>query len=483
VDFARDHGGVLLAVKCGGHSYSGLSTCARGMMIDLSRFRHVGIDPAARKAWVAGGTLLGQVDHESMAHGLATTMGTVSHTGAGGLITGGGFGRLGRRFGLSIDNVTAVQVVTANGRLVRASADEHADLFWGVRGGGGNFGVVTSFELQLHPMQRQVMAGSIVYPIARARDALHVFAEQQAVIPDELALEFVMVQPPGQEPGVFVFEVCYSGPPERLDALLAPIRRLGKPLKDEVVPKDYVAVQRSGDISDPRSQGMYLKGGFVPDVTPALIDAIVDGFQGDPTRATAIFAQAGGGAIARVAPEATCVPAARSQGEPALLRRLAVRRGSRPPHRLAARLLVGAGAIHVRLLRQRPAAGPLSGRHPGELPREPRAARRRQEHVRPDEPVPAERQHPAAGALNSAGGGAEQANPLQVGQRVQPLGQRRRHRGADLDPAPAPPQPQQSARPVARTLGLPRAEEAAVVAFLRTLSDGFTPGGRGKHPR
>jgi hypothetical protein len=305
VDFARDHGGLLLAVKCGGHSYSGLSTCDRGVMIDLSRFRHVGIDPAARKAWVAGGTLLGQVDHESMTHGLATTMGTVSHTGAGGLITGGGFGRLGRRFGLSIDNLTAVQVVTANGRLVHASADENADLFWGVRGGGGNFGVVTSFELQLHPMQRQVMEGTIVYPIAQARDALNVFAEQQAVIPDELALEFAMAQPPGSEPGVFAFYVFYSGAPERLDALLAPIRRLGTPLKDEVVPKDYVVVQRSGDISDPRAQGMYLKGGFVRDITPALVGAIVDGFRGDPTRATAIFAQTGGGAIARVAPDAT----------------------------------------------------------------------------------------------------------------------------------------------------------------------------------
>jgi hypothetical protein len=305
VDFARDHGGLLLAVKCGGHSYSGLSTCDRGMMIDLSRFRHVGIDPAARKAWVAGGTLLGQVDHESMTHGLATTMGTVSHTGAGGLITGGGFGRLGRRFGLSIDNLTAVQVVTANGRLVRASADENADLFWGVRGGGGNFGVVTSFELQLHSMQRQVMEGTIVYPIAQARDALNVFAEQQAVIPDELALEFAMAQPPGSEPGVFSFYVFYSGAPERLDALLAPVRRLGTPLKDEIVPRDYVVVQRAGDMSDPRAQGMYLKGGFVRDFTPALVDAIVDGFRGDPTRATAIFAQTGGGAIARVAPDAT----------------------------------------------------------------------------------------------------------------------------------------------------------------------------------
>ena len=146
VSFARDHN-LLVAVKCGGHSHSGQSTCDRGMQIDLSHFRGVRVDPQARRAWVEGGTLLGQVDRESMAHGLVTPLGTVSHTGVGGLTLGGGFGRIARRFGMSIDNLESVDVVTADGKLRHASASENPDLFWGVRGGSGNFGVVTEVRV------------------------------------------------------------------------------------------------------------------------------------------------------------------------------------------------------------------------------------------------------------------------------------------------------------------------------------------------
>jgi FAD/FMN-containing dehydrogenase len=166
VEFAREHS-LLLAVKCGGHSLSGQSTCDRGMQIDLSAFRGVRVDPAARLAWVAGGTLLGQVDHETAAHELVTPLGTVSHTGVGGLTLGGGFGRVARRFGLAIDNLMGVEVVTADARILRANANENSDLYWGVRGGGGNFGIVTSFEFRLHPMQRQVVGGRIAFPLAR----------------------------------------------------------------------------------------------------------------------------------------------------------------------------------------------------------------------------------------------------------------------------------------------------------------------------
>jgi FAD/FMN-containing dehydrogenase len=171
VDFARENS-LLVAVKCGGHSYSGKSTCDGGMLIDLSPFRNVRVDPVARKARVTGGSLLGQLDHETMAHDLVTPMGTVSHTGVGGLVTGGGFGRLARRFGLAVDNLTAVDVVTADGQFRRATEHENPDLFWGVRGGGGNFGIVTSFEFQLHPMQRQIVGGKILFPIENAHDVL-----------------------------------------------------------------------------------------------------------------------------------------------------------------------------------------------------------------------------------------------------------------------------------------------------------------------
>src|SRR5678815_2773793 len=192
VSFARANN-LLVAVKCGGHSHSGQSTCDRGLQIDLSQFRGVRVNPRARRAWVDGGTLLGEVDHECMAHGLVAPLGTVSHTGVGGLTTGGGFGRLARRFGMSIDNLESVDVVTADGQLRHASTKENPDLFWGVRGGGGNFGVVTNFEFRLHPMQREVVAGSVTFPIGRAKDVLSMYAQYAATAPDELYMDPALV--------------------------------------------------------------------------------------------------------------------------------------------------------------------------------------------------------------------------------------------------------------------------------------------------
>lgn len=304
VEFAREHT-LLLAVKCGGHSFSGISTCDRGMMIDLSSFRGVRVDPAARKAWVAGGSLLAHVDHEAMSHGLVTPLGTVSHTGVGGLTTGGGFGRVARRFGLASDNLIAVDVVTADGAFVRASAEENEDLFWGVRGGGGNFGIVTAFEFRLHPMRRQVVGGNIMFPLARARDVLNVYAEYASEAPDELYLDLILMSPPGGEPGVAGFSLCYSGPPNGAERALDPIRGLGTPVADDVKAVDYVALQRSGDVTDPRAMGVYIKGGFIPEVTPGLVDALVDGFEGDPRRMTNVFFQHGRGAIGRLPSDAT----------------------------------------------------------------------------------------------------------------------------------------------------------------------------------
>lgn len=305
VNFARDNGGLLVAVKCGGHSSSGKSTCDRGLMIDLSPFRNVRVDPIAKTARVTGGSLLGQLDHESMAHDLVTTMGTVSHTGVGGLVTGGGFGRLGRRFGLSIDSLLSVDVISADGKYRRASADENPDLFWGVRGGGGNFGVVTSFEFRLHPMQRQVSAGRIMFPLEMARDVLVFYGEYGPGAPDELQLDFGMFMPPGGQPGMVGFSICHSGAPGRLDGLLAPIRKLGTPMVDQVEAMDYVALQRSGDIDDPRAMGSYLKSGFISSLSPDLATAIAENFRGHPTRFTQVFFQQGGGAISRVASAAT----------------------------------------------------------------------------------------------------------------------------------------------------------------------------------
>jgi FAD/FMN-containing dehydrogenase len=305
VNFARENKGLLLAVKCGGHSFSGASTCDRGMMVDLSRFRDVRVDPVARRAWVTGGSLLGAVDHETMAHGLVTPLGTVSHTGVGGLVTGGGFGRVARRFGLSVDNLESVQVVTADGRLLRANAAENPDLFWGVRGGGGNFGIVTNFEFRLHPMQRTVVAGQIVYPIERAKDVLAMVAEYGPTAPDDLEFGFVIAYPPGGANGVAMIPLCYAGPENQAERALAPIRKLGTPIADNVRSMDYVAVQKSGDSNDPRAEGVYLKSGFIRSITPEMIPLLVDRLKAHPARSTAIFMQLAGGAIARHPASAT----------------------------------------------------------------------------------------------------------------------------------------------------------------------------------
>jgi hypothetical protein len=304
VAFARAHN-LLVAVKCGGHSHSGQSTCDRGMLIDLSSFRAVRVDPRARRASVAGGTLLGQVDHEVLAHGFVTPLGTVSHTGVGGLTLGGGFGRLARRYGMAIDNLESVDVVTADGQLRHASADENPDLFWGVRGGGGNFGVVTNFEFRLHPRGREVIAGSVSYPIARAKDALSMWAEYGQKAPDELYVDPSIVMPPGGAPGTVWLEVCYCGPPQDAERALAPIRKLGKPETDTIKAMDYELAQRMNDSGDSRALGAYLKGGFVSEVPDKLVSALVDSFPGDPRRMTAVFFQHCGGASSRVADNAT----------------------------------------------------------------------------------------------------------------------------------------------------------------------------------
>ena len=185
VNFARADK-LLVAVKCGGHGAAGMATCDGGMLIDLSLLRNVRVDPIARTADVSGGSLLGHMDHDTMAYGLVTTAGTVSHTGVAGLTLGGGFGRVGRRFGLALDNVLEVDIITADGEFRRANKDENSDLYWGVRGGGGNFGIVTSFKFQLHPMQRQVVRGRFTFPGSEAKEVLNFFAEYSENAADDL---------------------------------------------------------------------------------------------------------------------------------------------------------------------------------------------------------------------------------------------------------------------------------------------------------
>jgi len=307
VTFARERQ-LLLAVKCGGHSFGGKSTCDGGMQIDLSLFQHARVDPSSRTAYVAGGSLLAALDHEAMAHGLVTPAGTVSHTGVGGLSTAGGFGRVSRRFGLTLDNIKGVDIVTADGRLLRASAEENPDLYWGVRGGGGNFGIVTSFHYALHPMQRRVIGGEVVFPLDRARDLLDFYADFSVQAPDDLYIDFYVNATASGKGNGAGFHVCYSGREQDAEKVLAPIRKLGEPAFTSLGPIDYVAIQRSWDNSDPRNIGQYLKGGFVNEYPQSMLDSAIAGFEARPDRDTMLYFQQSGGAIGRVPADATAFP-------------------------------------------------------------------------------------------------------------------------------------------------------------------------------
>jgi FAD/FMN-containing dehydrogenase len=299
---------LLTAVKCGGHAFAGTSSCDGGLQIDLSKMRWVRVDPQKKRAWISGGSLLGELDHETMSHGLATTAGSVSHTGVGGLTLGGGFGRLGRKYGLTIDNVVSADIVTADGELRHCSASENPDLFWAIRGGGGNFGVVTAFEFQLHEQNRQVVSGSYYFPFEEAQQVLEFGAEFAAQAPDELSVgTFFGAFPPDGEPRLSL-SVVYSGPPEKAEEILAPIEKAGTVVNNSVRTWDYVALQKSGDWDDPRANGAHMASGFLSEMTPELFRDTLAAFEPSPTRATWTIFTHGGGAIGRVAPDATAFP-------------------------------------------------------------------------------------------------------------------------------------------------------------------------------
>jgi hypothetical protein len=307
VTYARENN-LLMAVKCGGHSTSGKSTCDGGMQIDLSSYRNCEVDVANKVAHVAGGSLLGDMDHETMSHGLVTTAGTVSHTGVGGLTTGGGFGRVARRFGLALDNVQSVDIVTADGQLRHASKERNPDLYWGVRGGGGNFGVVTNFDFRLHPMQRTVVGGDILFPFAEAREVMKFFADYYENIPDELYADVGVLSSAKNQGDFVMIHLCYSGPENEASRWVDPVRNAGTAVVDGIKAIDYVELQQSWDETDPRATGSYMKAGFVTRITDDLIDAILSGFEPHPGRGTQVYFQSGGGAVGRVPADATAFP-------------------------------------------------------------------------------------------------------------------------------------------------------------------------------
>ena len=296
--------GLLTAVRGGGHSFSGQSGCDGGLMIDLSPMRAVEVDPSTKRARVAGGALLGQLDRESQAFGLATTAGVASDTGVAGLTLGGGMGRLGRKFGLSCDNLIAAEVIAADGRWLRASAEENADLLWGLRGGAGNFGVVTEFIFQLHEVGPQLYGGSLVYPFEQARTLLRSYADFTATASDDL---YVGADLYPNEHGTWVvdFDVTWCGPLKDGERVVAPLRKLGKPLEDKLGPTSYVKLQGSEDMPGSSHDSTYLKGGLVKDMTAELADTVVGCVEKGRADIVGIGFQPIGGAIGRVKPQDT----------------------------------------------------------------------------------------------------------------------------------------------------------------------------------
>jgi FAD/FMN-containing dehydrogenase len=272
VQFARERD-LPLAVRGGGHNVAGNASCDGGLVIDLSRMRGIRVDPAHSSVRVEGGVTWGELDRETQAFGMATTGGIVSTTGVGGLTLGGGIGWLARSFGLASDNLLSVDLVTADGRLLTASSADHADLFWGLRGGGGNFGVATSLEFRLHPVG-QVLAGLLIHPFSAAGDLLRFYREFTATTPAELACYAVLTSSPEGAP-VAVVAACYNGAPETGQRLLRPLRSFGSPLADGITAMPYTAVQTMLDAAYPSGLFNYWKSSFLTELSDAAIDLMV----------------------------------------------------------------------------------------------------------------------------------------------------------------------------------------------------------------
>ena len=312
VDFAREHD-VRISVKSTGHSYAGASVRDGGIVIDLSSMNAVQVDAAGMRARVGPGTRWGAFDRQAQAFGLATTGATVSTVGVSGYTLGGGTGYLARKHGLGLDNLLAADIVTADGDLVRVSEDEHADLFWGLRGGGAHLGVVTALEFQLHRVGPQIMAGQIVYDFESAREVLRFWREYMADAPNELqCYAFLLNIPPidafpKEHHGHVGLDLvaAYAGPLEDGKRVLDPLRNAGKPMLDTVSPQAYVDVQAAFDAGTPPGLRWHSRAHFSDEISDELIDAVLHHCRPLPGPFTLAYFEPLGGAISAVDPAAT----------------------------------------------------------------------------------------------------------------------------------------------------------------------------------
>ncbi|HXH03810.1 MAG TPA: FAD-binding oxidoreductase [Candidatus Competibacteraceae bacterium] len=283
VRFARENN-LLLCIKGGGHNIAGLAAADGALMLDMSLMRGVWIDRQRRVAHAQAGCLLGDVDRETQVHGLAAVLGFISLTGIAGLTLGGGFGYLTRRWGWTADNVIGMDVVTAEARLVRASSDENADLFWGLRGGGGNFGVVTGIEYVLHPVGPEIVGGVVAWPAAEAPKVLELYRTLTAEAPPELTLVALMRPAPpapwlpkdSHGKPIVALLACHTGRPEEGEQAVAPIKSFGKPIGDVLVRRPYAQLQSLLDATQPKGRRYYWKSEYLPRIEPALCERVIE---------------------------------------------------------------------------------------------------------------------------------------------------------------------------------------------------------------
>jgi FAD/FMN-containing dehydrogenase len=312
VRFARENN-LLASIRGGGHNIAGNAVCDDGLMIDLSLMKNVQVDANARRATVDPGCILADFDAAAQAHGLATPLGINSTTGVAGLTLGGGFGWLSRKYGMTVDNLLSANVVLADGKQVRASETENADLFWGLRGGGGNFGIVTNFEFQLHPVGPNVLSGLIAFPFDQAKSVITQFARFTETMPDELnvwmvtrkapPLPFLPAEVHGKE--IVVLALCYVGDPAEGEKLIEPLRGFGTAHGEHIGVQPYVAWQQAFDPLLARGARNYWKSHNFSKLSDGAIDAIVEYAGKLPSPHCEIFIGSIGGQTARVAADGT----------------------------------------------------------------------------------------------------------------------------------------------------------------------------------
>lgn len=303
VKFARANG-LVVAVRGGGHNAAGNAVCEGGIMIDLSQMKGFEIDILNQTANAESGMTWGEFDKKTQEFGLATTGGVVSTTGIAGLTLGGGIGRLGRKYGLACDNLLSADIVTADGKMLRVSDTENSDLFWAVRGGGGNFGIITSFKYQLHSVGPIVLGGSVIHSFEKAKEVLKFYYSYSSVAPDELCTDLLILTSDDGKP-VISINVCYIGELEEGENILRSVKEFGSPLEDSIRPVEYSVLQSAGDYVYPPGPRYYWKSHFMKEISEDAIDRIIEFCKVLPSIQTTVGLQQFPGAVSRVKQEDT----------------------------------------------------------------------------------------------------------------------------------------------------------------------------------